>query len=130
TPTGTIVHTANRFTASWSPNGNRIVFGGQSDVEHAGSIFVVNADGRDLHQVPIPGCGTLRSEARLIRCYDPVWSPDGTRIVFARGRGNSFAIYTVNADGTGLARVTTATNGFVSAPDWGTHPVIGRWATS
>jgi Tol biopolymer transport system component len=136
TPTGTIVHVANRFAASWSPDGSRIVFGGQSDADHERSIFVVNADGTDLHQIPIPGCGTLRSETRSTVCFNPVWSPDGTKILLVRARANpstigkpsgsrSSAIYTVNPDGSGLTQVTTVTNLDLSTPDWGTHPATG-----
>jgi dipeptidyl aminopeptidase/acylaminoacyl peptidase len=33
--------------------------------------------------------------------FDPVWSPDGTRIVFSSKRGDSLDLYQKNADGTG-----------------------------
>jgi len=52
TPTGT------RFEGngggSWSPSGDKILFGANADADHRRSIFVVNADGTYLHQVPIP----------------------------------------------------------------------------
>ena len=37
---------------------------------------------------------------------DPAWSPDGTRIAFARASGGNYDIWTMNADGTGLQRLT------------------------
>jgi Tol biopolymer transport system component len=133
TPNGTIVDLGDG-EVSWSPNGHHLLFGGRTDADHARSIFVVNADGTGLHQIPIPGCGTLRSEPRLIACFDPGWSPDGAKIVFARAKANpstilgkpselnSYAIYTVNPDGNALTQVTTTTNLEVFGPDWGTHP--------
>lgn len=36
----------------------------------------------------------------------PFWSPDGTKIVFHSDRNGNLDIYTMNADGTGLARLT------------------------
>jgi Tol biopolymer transport system component len=51
-------------------------------------------------------------------CSDdaPEWSYDGTQIAFDRGCGNIHDIYKINADGTGLARVTTSTIAFI--PTW------------
>jgi TolB protein len=123
TPTGTLVDWEQAGTASWSPSGNRIVFGGQSDTEHRRSIFVVNADGSGLHEVRISGCGGAFSDPRAIGCQYPGWSPDGTKIVFRRNSSgiNVQAIYTANADGSGLSQVTTGTNLDVGTPDWGTH---------
>jgi Tol biopolymer transport system component len=108
----------NAHGGSWSPSGNRIVFQAQLEGESF-SIWMVNADGTGLHRVPIPGCGDT------IRCRLPSWSPDGTKIVFSvRSPGppsQVAGIYTVNADGTALSRVTN--NGLGdSQPDWGTHP--------
>jgi TolB protein len=130
TPSGMDVDLED-VTASWSPSGNQIVFGGHTDPGHRRSIFVVNADGSGFHQVAIPGCGGAFSDPGSLACFDPGWSPDGTKIVFARGSGNlggpselnSEAIYTVSADGTGLTQVTTATNLDVNSPDWGPHPL-------
>lgn len=43
--------------------------------------------------------------------YEPQWSPDGQRLLFARSdspTGGNLDIYTVNADGTGEIRMTTS----------------------
>lgn len=37
---------------------------------------------------------------------EPVWSPDGSRIAFARGIWPRFAVYTINPDGSHLQRLT------------------------
>lgn len=37
---------------------------------------------------------------------DPAWSPDGTRIAFARNSGGNYDIWVMNSDGTGLQRLT------------------------
>jgi hypothetical protein len=53
-----------------------------------GDIYLMNADGSGLTQL---------TEGLLAAA--PAWSPDGTRIVFARDQGTSLVI--MNADGTG-----------------------------
>ncbi len=62
-------------TPAWSPDGRQIVFtgydGGLSD------LFVVNADGSDLHRL------TNDKDADL----QPAWSPDGKSIAFVTDRG-------------------------------------------
>src|SRR5437667_1075724 len=62
-------------TPAWSPDGRQLVFtgydGGLSD------LFVVNADGSDLHRL------TNDKNADL----QPAWSPDGKTIAFATDRG-------------------------------------------
>ncbi len=37
--------------------------------------------------------------------YDPDWSPDGAKIVFAHVEGETQTLYIVNADGTGLTEI-------------------------
>ena len=113
--------------ASWSPSGDHILFGARGEADHRRSIFVVNADGSGLHQVPIAGCGGAFSDPRSIACFDPGWSPDGTKIVFVRTspRFGTQAVYTANVNGSGLSQVTTGTNLGVFSPDWGPHPLAG-----
>jgi hypothetical protein len=64
-----------------------------------------------------PGCEGTNDQ--------PTWSPDGTRIVFARqtmspepgSTWNAAAIYVVNADGTGFRRVTPVGT-YAVGPQW------------
>lgn len=100
-------------TASWSPDGRWILFGGQ------GSLFVVRPDGAHLHQIPLS-----RFDESV--AFHPGWSPDGRRIVFAlvtpTGAETQIrGIYTADADGTDVNPVFTTTTGFPSNPDWGRH---------
>jgi tol-pal system beta propeller repeat protein TolB len=43
---------------------------------------------------------------RLTYGYDPAWSPDRTKIAFARFVSMHWQIFTMNADGTGVTQVT------------------------
>ena len=113
-------------TLSWSPSGNKILFATRIDPSHRRAIWVVNADGSGLHQLPItPACGGAFSDPRSVGCFQPGWSPDGTKIVFTRTRANGTQqnIYTVNADGSGLTQMTNS--GASQNADWGTHPLAG-----
>ena len=58
------------------------------------AIYTVGADGRGLRRI------TDTASA-------PSWSPDGSRIAFAKSDGERVGLYTIKADGTDLERVTT-----------------------
>jgi Tol biopolymer transport system component len=101
------------LSPSWSPDGQTLVFSRLAD--HAqpiaqATLYLAAADGsrvRPLGAVPLHG-------------VSPEWSPDGSRVAFVsfvdhNGRfcsGESCApngeIYVVNADGTGLTRLTSS----------------------
>ena len=105
---------------SWSPAGDQILFAARRNAEHHKTIWVVNADGSSLREMAIdPACGGLWSDPEAIGCYSPTWSPDGGRIAFVRSTpaGVDDGIFIVNADGSGLVRVT---DGEDDQPDWGT----------
>jgi hypothetical protein len=115
------------FDPTWAPDGSRVAYrDSRRGTNNDDEIFVVNADGTGLHQVPIPGCGGAFSDPQSIGCFAPGWSPDGTRIVFSRASAmvNVTNIYTANPDGSGLFQVTHESSGLaVTAADWGTHPL-------
>jgi len=115
----------NFCNGSWSPHGNEILFSAHvPDGSYHSSIWVVHADGSGLRQVPVPGCGGLRSDLTTFGCFNPVWSPDGKKIAFGRNRGNEQRdVYTVNADGSGLFQVTNTPDISEFNGDWGTHPL-------
>lgn len=73
---------------SWSPDGSKIVCGAH------GSVIVMNADGSE--------------QAELTPGGDPSWSPDGSQIAFTSyfEGVHGQALYVINADGTGLERLT------------------------
>lgn len=93
----------------WSPDGTRLAFDRQGigPYDDRGSnavVFVVNADGSDLHRVSPDALNAL----------GPTWSPDGSVIAFidslvelAGVEINENDIYTVRPDGSDLRRVTT-----------------------
>jgi Tol biopolymer transport system component len=112
--------------ASWSPQGNDMVFSMRASPANHSSLWLVHRDGSGLHQIdiqPASACGGLNADPSADGCFDPSWSPDGTKIVFAKGMNGDVDanIYTVNPDGTSLTQVTHT--GGSQSPDWGTHPL-------
>lgn len=56
----------------------------------------------------------------------PAWSPDGSRLAFASNMtGSNEEIYTINANGTGLKRLTFSHGYDNLAPVWNPHPPAG-----
>jgi dipeptidyl aminopeptidase/acylaminoacyl peptidase len=49
--------------------------------------------------------------------YNPAWSPDGKQLVFESNREGKDAVYRINADGTGLLRLTSLEEGSYQ-PSW------------
>lgn len=94
-------------TASWSPDAQWILF------DARGKIFVVHPDGAGLRQIHLEIDGRYWA-------YEPVWSPDGSKIAFSawvRALGQD-DIYMADADGTNVLQVTN-TPDQEGQVDWG-----------
>jgi TolB protein len=100
---------------SWSPNGRKLAFVSRRDGNS--EIYVMNADGSGLRNL------TRTPSADR----DPAWSPDGRAIAFVqecmprpgdpRWRCGATYLRVVNADGSGLRRLTTH-RGHALTPSW------------
>ena len=100
---------------AWSPDYSQIAFSGVIRDRAEADIFIMDADGGNLHQVT-KGVGND---------VGPDWSPDGKRIVFSRGyfrlhgkpRSELMDIFVVDV---GSGRETQLTDNRVidASPDW------------
>jgi Tol biopolymer transport system component len=84
---------------SWSPDGSKIIFSRfvGCNIELVGcresQVWVVNADGSKP---------TKLTDDVVASAFDPIWSPDGTRIIFESG-GDYFVM---SSDGVGVTNIT------------------------
>jgi len=122
---------------AWSPNGKRLAFDAESrggNSEFNIDIYVMNADGSGLkritqeptfdsnagwiYTVNSDGSGSKKLTAPHKGLWDsqPSWSPDGTRIAFTRSSARRADVFTMNADGTHVRKLTGKTDGFL--PDF------------
>ena len=108
-PTGNPRHLSDIVAhwAAWSPDGNQLVFAKESD------IFLANADGTNARKLI-----TVSGRPWAIR-----FSPDGARLRFTleTPQTNSYSIWEVHADGSGLHALL---------PDWHGSPsqCCGVWS--
>jgi Tol biopolymer transport system component len=113
-PVRVTTHPADR-AASWGKT-NRIAFHSTRDnaLTTANEIYTINPD----------GTGLVRLTTGAADDRDPVWSPDGTKIVFASDRSvysrtarGHMHLWVMNANGTGLKQLTSG-NEDESQPAW------------
>ncbi len=85
------------YTLAWSPDGTKIAY------VYQGAVYVVGADGT--------GNTLIYTDPTTGVPWDPSWSPDGMKIAIGIGfTGPACGIYTMNADGTSLTRITVPAN--------------------
>jgi Tol biopolymer transport system component len=114
---------------AFSPDGSQIAFvssrdrngtvrTGEDESAYADELYVMNADGRDARRLTY----TAELSERA-----PSWSPDGTRIAYARqGEGFTKIVAVVNADGSCGMEIAADPHGntWYSEPAW--RPGRGR----
>lgn len=76
--------------ASWSPDGQKIVF-----ITWNGFLSVINVDGNNLH--------TLTDSVHTPET--PRWSPDMNKLLFTKGADSDRDMYLINSDGSNLIRL-------------------------
>lgn len=81
---------------------------GRLVVQARNGFYVVNSAAGDATRMKIPGTSG--------RDHSPTWSPDGTKIAFGGYWDALGDIYVMNADGSGIVRLTTS--GKAGSPDW------------
>ena len=95
--------------AAWSPDGRLLAYsdGDKSCVPHPYDLAVIGLnEGNPRSLVDGDASSTIN--------FDPAWTPDGSHIVFSRapvGHPDSSEIFIVNANGSGLRRVTGVPGG-------------------
>lgn len=87
--------------ASWSPDGRKIVFNYCFERKGADDIYIINADGSNLTRVT----------KSPYNDRTPIFSPDGTKILFVSHRHpdpllKGAELYVINIDGTNERQVT------------------------
>jgi Tol biopolymer transport system component len=109
----------------YSPDGSRVLFA-RYDSKDNGTLFSVKPDGSGAIQLTPPGVSVIDLDF-----FDRVgadWSPDGSRVTFAgfrrtAGGGFKAGSFVVNADGTGVRRITPSSLDAFSA-QWSPN---GEW---
>jgi dipeptidyl aminopeptidase/acylaminoacyl peptidase len=110
------ISTERDIPGDWSPDGAQVVFFRGPPGDHpppAVSLFVVNVDGSDEHQLTPDG-------VEVACCWNYRWSPDGSRILFADAAG---VLWVINPDGTDLTQLfidaeVQHTRRYVVTPAW------------
>jgi Tol biopolymer transport system component len=94
---------ASDYSPAWSPDGRTIAFATDREDHTGNDVWLMDADGGNPRPL---------IEQRGIDEY-PTWSPDGSQVAFACTLGKilasqvgDFEVCVVNADGTGLVRIT------------------------
>ncbi len=103
----------------WSPDGKKIVFGtnsysGEKKTSRKAEVYIINAD----------GSGRTALTSNSAADVEPDWSPDGKKITFSSDRDGvgNYDIYTMDADGSDVAKVTLKSVSFNTQPDWLPRP--------
>lgn len=85
----------------WSPDGEHLAVVRYRQQERR--PYELERHGRQLYVVGADGAKPRRLDAHVVS--EPSWSPDGTRLAYARSETGGVGLYTVGIDGTDVTRV-------------------------
>ncbi|MDQ4121480.1 MAG: hypothetical protein M3209_08550 [Acidobacteriota bacterium] len=95
-----LTQTFQAYSPAWSPNGNQIAF--ESSHEAGWHVYIINTNGSNQQRLPVP--------SYFIGEHGPVWTPDGSKIIFIGDRSvdglRRSDFYSVKPDGSELTRLT------------------------
>jgi Tol biopolymer transport system component len=125
--TGNVVHTAERITDTaaprldaagvWSPDGSRIAYHSTRHALPGDATFEIYSVDMHSHARPRP-VTRLTTDAAM--SMFPAWSPDGSRLAFARGNGSPVptTIHIMNADGSNPQSLVNLQTGQIFRLRW------------
>lgn len=99
------------FLSAWSPEGNKIAFLSNRTNPDWLELWVMDADGSNQTRLTasvLSGINQTGGPYPPLPWSLPSWNPDGTKIAFSGWLWgyNSYDIWIINADGTGLQQLT------------------------
>ncbi|MDA1190349.1 MAG: DPP IV N-terminal domain-containing protein [Candidatus Poribacteria bacterium] len=97
-------HPDHDIQPKWSSAADRIAFTRWSDGLQL-----------EVYTVDQNGANPVNLTEHPAKDWDPAWSPDGEQIVFRTGRDGVSCLYSMNADGTNVRRLTFGTDWL---PSW------------
>jgi TolB protein len=98
-----------------SPDGKSIVFMRWTVATDQNQVWMMDRNGKNPRRV-FKGDG-----------WDPTWSPDGSKILFASDRDGSTQLYIGNIDGSSIRRVSQM-QGLRGRSDWSVQNLIATYA--
>lgn len=100
--------------ADMSPDGTHMVFYSQQNTQRPTSLWTSDINGSDLRRLTRP---------KQLVAGNPVYSPDGTRILFNGGLLSESVqhLFEMNTDGTHITLLSDCLDG-CPLPDWGAKP--------
>ena len=108
-------------TPDWSPDGNLIAYHtGDAGTSMAIDIHVMRADGSGDRRLTHNGPFFNHGKFTVVGSGNPVFSPDGTKIMFTQWFPDRPAqIMVMDADGSNIQAVTDNDDAFHNEADWG-----------
>ena len=87
---------------AWSPDASKIAFSRNVSPVQNLDIFVANADGTNAVRLTNAGNAPTGTNTN----YGATWSPDGAKIAFTRASESRSDVFLMDADGTGVKKLT------------------------